>query len=91
MNSSDIHFVTFSGFFVSLQEQNLIVECKKLLQSKIDLAFEQLCRMQEAREEFFGDLQDKTAALEIDVTQYNMNEKSPNISYKPNPTRKPKM
>ena len=47
--------------------------------------------MQEAREEFFGDLQDKTAALEIDITQYNMNEKSPNITYKPNSTRIPKL
>lgn len=72
------------------KEQDLIQKVKKRLQQKIDEAFEQICLLQEARQQIVADLQDKNIALGIDVDQYNLNEQSPNISFKPNPCRIPK-
>lgn len=63
---------------------------KKQLQQKIDESFEQLCVLQEARQQILADLQDKNVALGIDVDQYNLTEESPGISYKPDPLRVPK-
>ena len=68
----------------------LINKIKQKLQQKIDESFEQLCLLQEARQQVLLDLQDKNIALGIDVDQYNLTENSPGISYKPNPTRVPK-
>lgn len=74
-----------------LHKENAVIDgCKKQLQQKIDEAFEQLCVLQEARQQVLADLQDKNIALEIDVDQYNLTEEAPRISYKPNPTRVPK-
>lgn len=72
------------------REKGVIEGIKKQLQGKIDEAFEQLCVLQEARQQILADLQDKNVALEIDVDQYNLTEESPGISFKPDPTRVPK-
>lgn len=72
------------------KEKEVIEGIKKQLQGKIDESFEQLCVLQEARQQILADLQDKNIALGIDVDQYNLTEESPGISYKPNPTRVPK-
>lgn len=72
------------------QEQKVIEGIKKQLQQKIDECFEQLCLLQEARQQLLADLQDKNVALGIDVDQYNLTEESPGISYKPDPLRVPK-
>ena len=63
---------------------------KKQLQTKIDEAFEQICVLQEARQQVLADLQNKNVALGIDVDQYNLTEDSATISFKPNPLRVPK-
>lgn len=73
-----------------LKERQVIAGIKKQLQGQIDASFEQLCRLQEARQQVLADLQDKNIALDIDIDQYNLTEESPNISYKPDPTRVPK-
>lgn len=72
------------------KEQEVIEGIKKQLQQKIDESFEQLCVLQEARQQILADLQDKNVALGIDVDQYNLTEESPNISFKPDPLRVPK-
>jgi len=68
----------------------VIEAIKKQLQAQISDSFEQLCRLQEARQQVLADLQDKNIALGIDIEQYNLTEDSPDISYKPDPTRVPK-
>lgn len=78
------------NYYLSLQEMDLINKIKQKLQQKVDEAFEQLCLLQEARQQVLLDLQDKNIALGIDIDQYNLTENSPGISYKPNPTRVPK-
>jgi len=72
------------------KEMDVINKIKQKLQQKVDESFEQLCLLQEARQQVLLDLQDKNIALGIDVDQYNLSENSPGISYKPNPTRVPK-
>ena len=72
------------------QEQEVIEGIKRQLQQKIDESFEQLCVLQEARQQILADLQDKNIALGIDIDQYNLTEESPTISYKPDPCRVPK-
>ena len=68
----------------------MIAGIKRQLQNQIDASFEQLCKLQEARQQILADLQDKNIALDIDIDQYNLTEESPGISYKPDPTRVPK-
>lgn len=68
----------------------MIEAIKKQLQAQIHDSFEQLCRLQEARQQVLADLQDKNIALDIDIEQYNLTEDSSDISYKPDPTRVPK-
>jgi tektin-2 len=72
------------------KEYEIIDKAKKSLQQKIDEAFEQICLLQEARQQIIADLQDKNQAMGIDIDQYNLNEQSSNISFKPNPCRVPK-
>lgn len=72
------------------QEKQVIEAIKRQLQAQISDSFEQLCRLQEARQQVLADLQDKNIALDIDIEQYNLTEDSPDISYKPDPTRVPK-
>jgi len=72
------------------KEVEVIEGIKKALQQKIGDAFEQLCILQEARQQLQADLQDKNIALGIDVDQYNLTDRSPNISFKPDSLRVPK-
>jgi len=72
------------------KEKEVIAGIKKQLQQKIDESFEQLCLLQEARQQVLADLQDKNIALGIDVDQYNLTEESPGISFKPDSLRVPK-
>jgi tektin-2 len=72
------------------QEVEVIEGIKKALQQKIGDSFEQLCLLQEARQQLQADLQDKNLALGIDVDQYNLLDRSPQISFKPDSLRVPK-
>lgn len=72
------------------KEVNVIEGIKRNLQQKCAQAFEQLCLLQEARQQIRKDLQDKTEALSIDTTQRNLNQFSEGISFKPDPLRVPK-
>ena len=65
----------------------MIEGIKQQLQQNIHQAFEQLCVLQEARQQVLADLQDKNVALGIDVDQYNLTDESSEISFKPDPTR----
>ncbi|KAL3869713.1 hypothetical protein ACJMK2_042364 [Sinanodonta woodiana] len=72
------------------KEVEVIEGIKKQLQQKISESFEQLCLLQEARQQLQADLQDKNIALGIDIDQYNLTDRSSNISYKPDSLRVPK-
>jgi len=72
------------------KEVEVIDGIKKCLQQRISDSFEQLCLLQEARQQVQADLQDKNIALGIDVDQYNLSDRSANISYKPDALRVPK-
>ncbi|XP_014352741.1 tektin-2 [Latimeria chalumnae] len=71
------------------KEVHVIEGIRKALQQKISEAFEQLCLLQEARQQLNLDQRNKSEALEIDRVCLSLNPKSPNISLKPNPTRVP--
>lgn len=72
------------------KEVEVIDGIKKALQQRIGDSFEQLCLLQEARQQVQADLQDKNIALGIDIDQYNLTDRSPLISYKPDSLRVPK-
>jgi len=72
------------------KEVEVIDGIKKALQQRVGEAFEQLCLLQEARQQVQADLQDKNIALGIDVDQYNLTDRSSQISYKPDSLRVPK-
>lgn len=72
------------------QEIEVIEGIRKTLQQRIGESFEQLCLLQEARQQVQADLQDKNIALGIDIDQYNLNDRSSLISYKPDSLRVPK-
>nr|XP_039257130.1 tektin-2-like [Styela clava] len=72
------------------KEVEVIEGIKGQLQKRIAESFEQLCLLQEARQQLQSDLKDKTEAQSIDRTCYAVNNESAGISYKPNPTRVPK-
>lgn len=72
------------------KEVEVIDGIKKALQTRISEGFEQLCLLQEARQQVQADLQDKNIALGIDIDQYNLTDKSSLISYKPDSMRVPK-
>ncbi|XP_042300905.1 tektin-2-like [Sceloporus undulatus] len=71
------------------KEVEVIDATKKALQQKVSEAFEQLCLLEEARQQLNFDHRAKMEALEIDRTCVSLNINSPNISYKVNPTRVP--
>ncbi|XP_041347071.1 LOW QUALITY PROTEIN: tektin-B1-like, partial [Gigantopelta aegis] len=71
-------------------EAEVIDGIKKQLQQRINESFEQLCLLQEAQQQVQVDLQDKNIALGIDIDQYNLSDKFPNISFKPDSLRVPK-
>ncbi|KAK7124517.1 hypothetical protein R3I94_018779 [Phoxinus phoxinus] len=71
------------------KEVEVIDGAQRSLQQCIDQAFEQLCRLQEARQQLTIDLQDKIEALDVDMSCLSLTIRSPEISLKPNPTRVP--
>ncbi|XP_010593509.2 tektin-2 isoform X2 [Loxodonta africana] len=71
------------------KEVEVIDATKKALQQKIDQAFEQLCLLQEVRQQLNCDHRGKMETLEIDRGCLSLNVNSPNISLKVNPTRIP--
>ncbi|XP_062818364.1 tektin-2 [Anolis carolinensis] len=71
------------------KEVEVIDATRRDLQQKVSEAFEQLCLLQEARQQLNLDHRGKMEALEIDRTCVSLNIHSPNISYKVNPTRVP--
>ncbi|KAF4100636.1 hypothetical protein G5714_018832 [Onychostoma macrolepis] len=71
------------------KEVEVIDGAQRFLQQCIDQAFEQLCRLQVARQQLTIDLQDKIEALDVDMSCLSLTIQSPEISLKPNPTRVP--
>lgn len=64
-------------------------EIQKDLQSQILEAFETLKQLEKAESEFVGSIKDNEEAMRIDIDQYNLNERSAYVTYKPFATRKP--
>ncbi|VDP94414.1 unnamed protein product [Echinostoma caproni] len=71
------------------EEQTLLKEIQQTLQTQIREAFEKLNQMEEAVGQFCIDIEDKDEAMRIDVDQYNLNERSAYVTYKPFVNRKP--
>ncbi|KFZ69157.1 Tektin-2, partial [Podiceps cristatus] len=71
------------------KEVKVIDKAKRELQQRAKEAFEQLCLLQEARQQLSCDHRRKAEALEIDRLCLSLNMNSPNISFKVNPTRVP--
>ncbi|XP_053432522.1 tektin-2 isoform X2 [Nycticebus coucang] len=71
------------------KEVEVIEATKRSLQQKISQAFEQLCLLQEVRQQLNSDHRGKMETLEIDRGCLSLNLMSPNISLKINPTRVP--
>ncbi|NXW56871.1 TEKT2 protein, partial [Eurystomus gularis] len=71
------------------KEVKVIDKAKRELQQRVNEAFEQLCHLQEARQQLSCDHRHKMEALEIDRVCLSLNVNSPNISLKVNPTRVP--
>ncbi|XP_075378211.1 tektin-2 isoform X2 [Mycteria americana] len=71
------------------KEVKVIDKAKRELQQRVNEAFEQLCLLQEARQQLSCDHRHKMEALEIDRVCLSLNVSSPNISFKVNPTRVP--
>nr|XP_020839339.1 tektin-2 isoform X4 [Phascolarctos cinereus] len=73
-----------------LHKEVEVIDCaKEALQQKIREVFEQLCLLQEARQQLNSDHRGKMEALEIDRVCLSLNVHSPNISLKVNPTHIP--
>ncbi|XP_039596399.1 tektin-2 isoform X1 [Polypterus senegalus] len=64
-------------------------KAQQVLQKSVQQIFEQLCLLQEARQQLEFDLQNKKEALDIDMTCLNLELFSPEVSLKPNSTRVP--
>ncbi|KAM6043982.1 tektin-2 isoform 2-T2 [Theristicus caerulescens] len=71
------------------KEVKVIDNAKRELQQRVNDVFEQLCLLQEARQQLSCDHRRKMEALEIDRMCLSLNVNSPNISFKVNPTRVP--
>ncbi|XP_052667858.1 tektin-2 isoform X4 [Harpia harpyja] len=71
------------------KEVKVIDKAKRQLQQRVNEAFEQLCLLQEARQQLSCDHRCKMEALEIDRVCLSLSVNSPNISFKVNPTRVP--
>ncbi|XP_043852571.1 tektin-2 [Dromiciops gliroides] len=73
-----------------LHKEVEVIDCaREALQQKIRDTFEQLCLLQEARQQLNFDHRAKMESLEIDRVCLSLNVHSPNISLKVNPTRIP--
>ncbi|XP_076157791.1 tektin-2 [Alosa pseudoharengus] len=71
------------------KDVELIDNCQRTLQQRIDQSFEQLCLLQEAWHEVNSDLQNKRDALDVDMSCLSLTVTSPQISLKPKPLRIP--
>uniref|UniRef100_A0A8C5LTR0 Tektin n=1 Tax=Leptobrachium leishanense TaxID=445787 RepID=A0A8C5LTR0_9ANUR len=71
------------------KEVEVIEGARKALQQKISEAFEQLCLLQESRQQLNWDHRCKVETLDIDRTGLSLNRNSPNISLKVDPKRVP--
>ncbi|KAM3933286.1 tektin-2 [Leptodactylus fuscus] len=71
------------------KEVQVIESVRKTLQQKISEAFEQLCLLQESRQQLNWDHRGKMETLDIDRTCLSLTKNSPNISLKVDPTRVP--
>lgn len=72
------------------QETKVIDAIKRNLHQKCQKAYEQIDRLQEARQQLLNDLNDKNSAHSIDEENLALNKYSSAISFKPNPLRIPK-
>ncbi|XP_042601152.1 tektin-2 [Cyprinus carpio] len=59
------------------KEVEVIDGAQRILQQCIDQAFEQLCRLQEARQQLTIDLQDKIEALDVDMSCLSLTKRQP--------------
>jgi len=71
-------------------EVQLIENIKEKLRQRCEEGWDCLSKLEEIREIVELDLKDKSEALDIDMTQLDLTEKSANISHKPDATRIPK-
>jgi len=71
-------------------EVQLIENIKEKLRQRCEEGWDCLAKLEEIREIVELDLRDKSEALDIDMTQLDLTEKSANISHKPDATRIPK-
>ncbi|CAF1454644.1 unnamed protein product [Rotaria magnacalcarata] len=72
---------------VELFEVYVIDGIKRQLHQQVQTAFDQIARLNEAKQQLIRDLQDKHTAFGICEENLQLNEFSPNISYKPDPCR----
>ncbi|CAF0897922.1 unnamed protein product [Adineta ricciae] len=69
------------------KEVYVIDGVKRQLHQQVQTAFDQIARLTEAKQQLIRDLQDKHTAFAICEENLQLNEFSPNISYKPDPCR----
>jgi len=72
------------------KETSVIDAIKRQLHEKCQLSYEQINRLQEARQQLLNDLNDKNSNHAIDSENLALNQYSSAISFKPNPLRIPK-
>jgi len=68
----------------------LIKDTRNSLEKKGQEAWHQIARLQEVRQHILRDLSEKMLSLEIDRYLLNLNEKSAEIAFRPDPLRVPK-
>ncbi|XP_048848753.1 tektin-2 isoform X1 [Brienomyrus brachyistius] len=71
------------------KEVEAIGRAQRSLQQRTSKAFQQLCLLQEARQQVISDLNSKTEALDVDRTCLSLTVTSADISLKPDPLRVP--
>ncbi|THD18357.1 Tektin-2 [Fasciola hepatica] len=71
------------------EEQTLLKEIQKDLQSQILEAFEALNQMEKTESEICESIKNKDETVRIDIDQYNLTERSAYVTFKPFATRKP--
>lgn len=69
-------------------EQTMLKEIYDEQQSKILEAFEALLRMQDLADSLHAAIVEKNETLDVDIDQYNLNERSANVGFKPLALRK---
>ncbi|KAK6474364.1 tektin-2-like [Huso huso] len=71
------------------KEVEVIDRARKVLQQKVSQAFEQLCLLQEVRQQLTFDLRHKIEALDVDRSCLSLNVNSAGLSLKLSPSRVP--